>query len=283
MSALVRLLRPGQWVKNGFVLAPLIFSRSFLNSGDTLRALAAFALFCGAASAGYVINDIVDRESDRRHPLKSKRRPIAAGEISVRSALIGVAIAVPLLIALSVMLSLPFALAIAAYLLLSTTYSLYLKRLPIIDLFAIAVGFVLRVWSGAVAIPVRLSEWMFVTTLSLALFLAATKRRQELMSSSIGSDFRIVLEHYTVRLMESYADMAAVATFVFYGLYIVDVRPQLVVTVPLVLFGMFRYRYVMELSHADESPTDRLVRDPQLLVCIALWTLLSMFLLVQVR
>jgi 4-hydroxybenzoate polyprenyltransferase len=276
---LVRLFRPQQWVKNGFVLAPLLFSRSFLIAGDTLRAVAAAAIFCGAASAGYIVNDILDRESDRRHPLKSKRRPIASGEVSVRTAAIIAGLLIPLLLVAAFVLSPPFAGAVAAYLALSVAYSARLKRIPIIDLFTIAVGFVLRVWGGAVVIPVALSVWMFVTTLSLALFLAATKRRQELLSSNIGTDFRLVLEHYTVRLMESYADMAAVATFVFYGLYIVSVRPQLAMTLPLVLFGMFRYRYVMEISHADESPTDRLVRDPQMLACVLVWAGLSAWLL----
>ena len=278
---LLRLLRPQQWLKNGFVLAPLLFSRSFLIADDSLRALAATAIFCAAASAGYVVNDILDRESDRRHPLKSLHRPIASGEISVRTAIAIAAALIALLLGAACVLSLAFAGAVAAYLVLSIAYSIRLKAIPIVDLFTIAVGFVLRVEGGAVVIPVALSVWMFVTTLSLALFLAATKRRQELLSADIGTDFRLVLEHYNVRLMESYADMAAVATFVFYGLYIVSVRPQLAATLPLVLYGMFRYRYLMELSAPDETPTDRLTRDPQILVCVLAWAVMSGYLLAR--
>jgi len=273
----IRLLRPGQWLKNGFVIAPLIFSRSFVVEGAVLRSLAAFAIFCAAASAGYIVNDIVDRESDRAHPRK-RLRPIASGEISVRAAITIVSILVPLLLAAAFFVSLKFLLAVALYLVLTTAYSLTLKSMPIIDLFAIACGFVLRVWGGAVAINVVLSVWMFITTLSLALYLAATKRRQELLSTAAASEFRSVLQHYTVALMDYYSEIAVVATFVFYGLYIATVRPQLAASVPVVLFGVFRYRYLMELSH-DESPTDRLVRDPQMIVCALLWAAIAVVVL----
>jgi 4-hydroxybenzoate polyprenyltransferase len=137
---------------------------------------------------------------------------------------------------------------------------------------------VLRVWGGAVAIDVVLSVWMFITTLSLALYLAATKRRQELLTMTAAGEFRAVLQHYTVALMDYYSGIAVVATFVFYGLYIVTVRPQLAATVPVVLFGVFRYRYLLEINH-DESPTDRLVRDPQMIVCALLWAAIAVLVL----
>lgn len=274
--AAIRLLRPAQWLKNGFVLGPLIFSRSFLSPSAVVHSLAAFVIFCGAASATYIINDIFDRESDRAHPTKRIRRPIASGEISVRAAVMIVAIAIPILLAAAFLISPMFLLAIALYLGLTTAYSIRLKTMPIIDLFAVASGFVLRVWGGAVAIDVVLSVWMFITTLSLALYLAATKRRQELLTAPAES--RAVLQHYTVALMDYYSEIAVVATFVFYGLYIVTVRPQLAATVPVVLFGVFRYRYLMEIGR-DESPTDRLVRDPQMIVSALLWTAISVIVL----
>ena len=170
-----------------------------------------------------------------------------------------------------------FLLAVALYLGLTTFYSIRLKSIPIVDLFAIASGFVLRVWGGAVAIDVVLSVWMFITTLSLALYLASTKRRQELLTPA-AAEFRSVLQHYSVTLMDYYSEMAVVATFVFYGLYIATVRPQLAATVPVVLFGVFRYRYLMEISH-NESPTDRLIRDPQIIVCALLWAAISVVVL----
>ncbi len=279
--AAIRLLRPSQWLKNGFVIAPLIFSRSFLAEGAVVRALAALAIFCGAASAGYIINDIIDRESDRAHPLK-RVRPIASGEISVRAAWTIVAIAIPLLLLAAFFIAPRFLLAVALYLGLTTAYSVRLKSMPIVDLFAIACGFVLRVWGGAVAINVVLSVWMFITTLSLALYLAATKRRQELLTTTSAAEFRAVLQHYSVALMDYYSEIAIVATFVFYGLYIATVRPQLAATVPIVLFAVFRYRYLMELTSAEgsaESPTDRLVRDPQMILCGLLWAGISVLVL----
>jgi 4-hydroxybenzoate polyprenyltransferase len=279
--AAIRLLRPSQWLKNGFVIAPLIFSRSFLAEGAVMRAMAALAIFCGAASAGYIINDIIDRESDRAHPLK-RVRPIASGEISVSLAWTIVAMAIPLLLLVSFFIAPKFLLAVALYLGLTTAYSVRLKSMPIVDLFAIACGFVLRVWGGAVAINVVLSVWMFITTLSLALYLAATKRRQELLTTTSAAEFRAVLQHYSVALMDYYSEIAIVATFVFYGLYIATVRPQLAATVPVVLFAVFRYRYLMELTSVEgiaESPTDRLVRDPQMLLCGLLWAAISVLVL----
>jgi len=276
--AIIRLLRPAQWLKNGFVLGPLIFSRSFLSPSAVLHSLAAFAIFCGAASAGYIINDVFDRESDRLHPVKRIRRPIASGEIAVRNAVIIVAIAIPLLLIASFALSPKFLLVVALYLGLTTAYSVHLKNMPIIDLFVIASGFVLRVWGGAVAINVVLSVWMFITALSLALYLAATKRRQELLTTTAAAEFRSVLQHYSVALMDYYSEIAVVATFVFYGLYIATVRPQLAASVPVVLFGVFRYRFLIGLSH-DESPTDRLVRDPQMIICALLWAAISVVVL----
>ena len=279
VPAFVRLLRPEQWVKNSFVLAPLIFSRSFVNTLAVQRATAAALIFCLASSVGYIVNDILDRESDRLHPRKRVRRPIASGEISVNVALVIALLLAIVVIAGAVAMSLKFAGAIALYMAVSISYSAWLKNLPILDLFAVAIGFVLRVWSGAIAISVELSVWMFITTLTLALYLAATKRRQELLSSTESADFRAVLQHYSVKLMDYYCEVAAVGTFVFYSLYIATVRPQLAVTVPVVLFGLFRYRYVMEIAEPHESPTDRLVRDPQILLCAAVWTIISVVVL----
>jgi 4-hydroxybenzoate polyprenyltransferase len=277
MVSVIRLLRPAQWLKNGFVLGPLIFSRSFLSASAVIHSLTAFAIFCAAASATYIINDLFDRESDRAHPVK-RLRPIASGEISTRAAVTIVTILIPVVLVAAFFVSPKFLLAVTLYLVLTTFYSIRLKTMPIVDLFAIACGFVLRVWGGAVAIDVVLSVWMFITTLSLALYLASTKRRQELLMPSAGTESRAVLQHYSVALMDYYSEISVVATFVFYGLYIATVRPQLAATVPVVLFGVFRYRYLIEISH-DESPTDRLVRDPQIILCALLWAAISVVVL----
>ena len=266
--ALLKLVRPKQWVKNGFVLAPLIFSGAFVELQAVLNACFAMLLFCIASSATYVLNDMRDVERDRRHPGKCKSRPLASGAISMASAR-------ALLVALYLLLLLGWYVApgvvtiIAAYIALNIAYTFVLKSQPVIDIFVIAIGFVLRVYAGAVALSVDVSSWMFVTTLCLALYLAAVKRRQELSRS--GSEGRKVLERYSVSLIDRYAEMSATGALVFYSLFVMSSRTELVITVPLVLFGLFRYWYVVEQLDGGESPTDALLADWQLLLTVVLW------------
>ncbi len=265
---LIKLLRPSQWVKNIFVLAPLIFSGEFLHLESIKTSLLAFVLFCIASSATYIVNDLHDIERDRRHPTKSKTRPLAAGKVTVSMALGLLVFLLALLVAGGFLA--PRVLAvIAVYLLLNVAYSFVLKHQPVIDIFTIALGFVLRVYAGAMALAVPLSSWMFVTTLCLALYLAAVKRKQELAQS--GIDGREVLKKYSIPLVERYAEMSATGALVFYGLFVMSAKPRLVITVPLVLFGLFRYWYVVEELDGGESPTDALLNDWQLLLTVVLW------------
>ena len=268
LRGLIALMRPKQWVKNGFVLAPLFFSGVFLNPGAVSQALLATLLFCLASSATYIVNDIHDIERDRCHPKKSKTRPLAAGIVSVPTALVLLGALYAALI-FGWFLAPNVVLVIAAYLALNIAYTFVLKHQPVVDIFTIAIGFVLRVYAGAMALAVPVSAWMFVTTLCLALYLAAVKRRQELSQS--GSDGRKVLEKYSVALVDRYAEMSATGALVFYSMFVMSTRPQLVITVPLVLFGLFRYWYVVEELDGGESPTDALLADWQLLVTVALW------------
>jgi len=196
---LLRLMRPRQWIKNSFVLAPLVFARAFTDPGQVADAAIAFALFCVASSASYVLNDIVDVERDRLHPTKRHSRPIAAGTVSIGAA-VGLFAACYAVLIVGWFWSVNTMLAIFAYLALNVAYSFWLKHQPVLDLFSIAVGFVLRVYAGALALAVPLSSWMAVTTLCLALYLAAIKRRQELASN--GSDSRAVLALYTPALID---------------------------------------------------------------------------------
>ena len=267
LRGLVALMRPKQWVKNGFVLAPLFFSGAFLDLTAVSRALLATLLFCIGSSATYVVNDLHDIERDRRHPRK-KARPLACGLVSARAAVI-------LLGSLYAALVLGWFAApnvvsvIAAYMLLNVAYTFVLKHQPVVDIFTIAIGFVLRVYAGAMALAVPVSAWMFVTTLCLALYMAAVKRRQELGQSGTGG--RKVLERYSVSLVDRYAEMAATCALVFYSMFVMSAKPQLVITVPLVLFGLFRYWYVVEELDGGESPTDALFADWQLLLTVVLW------------
>ncbi|TMO83720.1 decaprenyl-phosphate phosphoribosyltransferase [Pseudoalteromonas spongiae] len=272
--AILRLMRPKQWIKNSFVLAPLIFSGVFNEQASFMNAIIAFLLFCVASSATYVLNDYQDIENDRKHPIKSKKRPLASGEVTKVQAKV-------LMILLYSSLAVSFVffpkilLAISAYLLLNIAYSFYLKHQPVLDIFTIASGFVLRVFAGAVAISVPLSSWMFITTLSLALYLAAIKRRQELAKS--GNQARKVLKHYTVELVDKYAEMSATCAILFYSLFVISDRPQLVFTIPFVLFGLYRYWFVVESEGEGESPTDALFSDKQLQLTIAGWVLACIY------
>ncbi|MDR2508055.1 MAG: decaprenyl-phosphate phosphoribosyltransferase [Candidatus Accumulibacter sp.] len=265
---LVRLMRPKQWLKNAFVLAPLMFTSAFLDA-DSLRAAALAALlFCLASSSVYIVNDIRDIEHDRRHSGKSATRPLASGAISIRAAILLLCVLYAALAAGCFFIPSVIT-AIAAYLFLNLAYSFVLKSLPVFDIFCIAAGFVLRVLAGADALGVPLSPWMFITSLCLALYLAAVKRRQELARS--GADGRKVLERYSIELIDRYAEMSATGALVFYSLFVVSARPQLAITVPLVLFGLFRYWYVVDALDGGESPTEALISDKVLFLTVLLW------------
>lgn len=268
MLGLIKLMRPKQWVKNGFVLAPLVFSGAFLDVSAVSYALLAVLLFCVASTAAYIINDLHDIERDRRHPKKSKTRPLAAGVVSVPAALILLVVLYCVLV-WGWFLAPKVVMVITAYLVLNLAYTFVLKHQPVVDIFSIAIGFVLRVYAGAMALGVPVSSWMFITTLCLALYLAAVKRRQELSQS--GTEGRKVLEKYSVSLVDRYAEMSATGALLFYSMFVMSAKPELAITVPLVLFGLFRYWFVVEALDGGESPTDALLADWQLLLTVVLW------------
>ncbi len=269
----LRLIRPRQWIKNAFVLAPLIFSGSFAREAAIARSLAAALLFCVASSAVYVLNDMIDLGSDRLHPVKSRTRPLAAGTFGLGAAR-GLLAALLLVLAGGLWWRPPTAAVIVGYLALNLAYSLWLKRVPVVDLFCVAGGFVLRVFAGAVAIEVPLSTWMLITTLCLALYLAAIKRREELGEQ--GAAARTVLRSYSVALLDRYAVISSVGAIIFYSLFVLEVRPGLAMTIPLVLFGLFRYWYIVEDRNA-ESPTDVLWRDVPLGLTVVAWAAMSAY------
>lgn len=264
----IKLIRVKQWVKNGFVLAPLLFTGKFTDAMAVRDTVIAFILFCLASSATYIVNDLRDIDRDRLHPQKAKSRPLAAGSISKSFALcilagIYAALLLGFISAPKVMV------VILGYLGLNLAYTFVLKHQPVIDIFTIALGFVLRVLAGAVALNAPVSGWMFVTTLCLALYLAAIKRGQEL--SQNGIEGREVLIKYTKSLTDKYAEMSATCALVFYSMFVMASRQELIITVPLVLFGLFRYWYVVEVLDGGESPTDALLSDKLLLLTVVLW------------
>lgn len=266
----VRLVRPLQWIKNFFVFAPLLFSGRLLLVGSIRDALTAFLAFCAVSSAVYVFNDLNDAERDRQHPVK-RLRPIASGAVSSAAAIVLATGFLGIAISISVLTIPKLLLVLAAYVLLNVAYTLRLKHQPVLDIFCIAAGFVLRVVAGTVVLDVPLSSWMFVTTLCLALYLASLKRRQELVNARPDQESRAVLRYYSISLVDRYAEMSAVGALLFYSLFVLNDSSRLVATIPIVLFGLFRYWFIVESKGEGESPTDALARDPLLIATIVIW------------
>ncbi|MTD28776.1 decaprenyl-phosphate phosphoribosyltransferase [Erwinia sorbitola] len=265
---LVNLIRPKQWIKNLFVMAPLVFSSSFMNVKSITLSVIAMGIFCLASSAVYVLNDINDIEKDRSHPKKRLKRPLASGWVSKKQAWM-LLVVLYLIIIASLVCYPQIAPVILGYLALNIAYSYKLKHVPVVDIFCIAIGFVLRTMAGAMILGVELSQWMFITTLCLALYLASIKRQQELLKS--GSESRDVLEKYSVQLVSRYSEISATGALVFYSLYVISEHPGLTVTIPLVLFGLFRYWYNVDSLEGGESPTDSLLSDFPLMLTILAW------------
>lgn len=268
MGAIFALLRPREWTKNIFVLAPLVFAGAFSHDTALYHAGLAFLLFCVAASAVYIVNDIHDIDEDRAHPLKRRKRPLAAGELSPRAALV-LLVGMYGLLAVGYWLMPRAGMIVIGYVLLNIAHTYLLKLQPVIDIFSIAIGFMLRVYAGAEAIVVPVSSWMFVTTLCLALYLASIKRRQEL--NWAGGTGRAVLQHYTAPLLDRFAQTAATGALIFYSLFVMSTRPELVASIPFVLFGLFRYQWLVEVRELGESPADTLLGDWQLMLTVLFW------------
>jgi len=280
----LRALRPKQWIKNGFVFAALIFAGKVGSVVSIGRTLAAFALFCALSSGMYLINDLADRQADRLHPLK-RNRPIAAGRVSARLAA-GLAVAT-LAIALVVSFSLAwkFGLIALAYVLLTSAYTWWLKHLVLIDVFALAGGFVLRAAGGAVVIGVGISPWLYLCTVLLSLFLGFGKRRHELLLLEAGAGVhRRNLEEYTAPLLDDLINIVAGATIIAYALYtfFATAVPQnhaMMITIPFVLYGIFRYLLLVHRTDMSGAPEEAVWRDRPLLGALVVWTFSSVAIL----
>ena len=276
ISAFSRLLRVTHWTKNLFVFLPLIYSGQFHQLDRIYMSLATFAIFSIAASLVYIFNDIIDLEADRGHPVKSVQRPLAAGDISFRQA---VSVAVVLaIILISSLTQLPaIAHIIGIYLVLNVAYTLWVKHLPVWDLFTLASFYILRIYAGGEALQVQISAWMFVTVFSLSLFLASIKRRQELLVQ--GTAARSVLRYYSPNLMTRYAEISMTGTIVFYSLFVLTEKADLVPTIPLVLLGLFRYWFQVDQHNMGESPIAALLQDRQMIFIVIVWAAATVFLL----
>lgn len=274
-------MRPHQWVKNLFVLTPVVFAGQLFELPAALRAFAAFGAFCAAASAIYLVNDIRDREEDRRHPLK-RRRPIASGALSVSSASVAALILVAVAGTVAWSLGEPFALVLGLYLISNVAYTAGLKRVVILDVLLVAVGFLLRVEAGGVVVGVEVSSWLLLCTLFLALFLVVSKRRHEVqLMAEDASSQRQVLQDYSPAFLDQMIAVATGATLVSYALYAADAATVarfgsrgLLATIPLVVYGIFRYLWLVYHRHDDRAPTEALLTDRPFLINLACWAAL---------
>jgi 4-hydroxybenzoate polyprenyltransferase len=275
---LLQSLRPAQWAKNVFVLAPLVFGGLLLDRQVTLRAVLALIAFCCASSAVYLVNDLRDREEDRQHPLK-RLRPLAAGTLGVSAAVAAVAVLVGIAGALAVWLGRPFGIVLGAYLILNVFYTFWFKHMVILDVMSIAMSFVLRVEAGSQATGIEVSRWLFLCTTFLALFLAFSKRRHEItLLAQRASGQRPVLDHYSPAFLDQMINVVTASSVVSYALYAVAPETvqkyhtqDLVFTIPLVLYGIFRYLYLMYQRPGERNPTEAILRDMPFLINIVLW------------
>lgn len=278
---LFQALRPKQWIKNGFILIPLLFARKVFDYPSLLESLAAVAVFCLLASAIYLINDLFDIEADRRHLLK-KRRPLAAGLISPRLAKTSAAVLLFSALLLGVYVGLGFFLILIIYLTVQMLYNYRLKEVVILDVFCVSAGFFLRVLAGAVAIQVVISHWLVVCTILLSMFLALAKRRHELvfMGLSEAENHRSVLSKYSSYLLDQMVAVITAGALLSYMLYCVSSETiekfgtdKLIYTFPFVLYGIFRYLYLIHKKDQGGSPEKVLLSDRPLLLDVILWVL----------
>jgi 4-hydroxybenzoate polyprenyltransferase len=279
VSAILKTMRPKQWVKNIVIFAALIFDRQLTKVTSLLPTLAGFFLFCFITGAVYIINDLADLEADRKHP-KKRFRPLAAGVLPVRDAQAAAIILLLLAFPLAYWLSREFAAVAAVYFLLNLAYSKWLKHIPLIDVLSIAAGFVLRVIAGVVLIEVeRFSPWLYVVTTLGALYLGFGKRRAELaLLAGDANAHRRVLNGYTLPFLDQLITIVSSTTIIAYSLYTFSApnlpsNHTMMLTIPFVIYGIFRYLYLVQVEHKGGAPEDLAFTDHPLQLVILLWGL----------
>jgi 4-hydroxybenzoate polyprenyltransferase len=277
LKALLKTMRPRQWTKNAFLFAALVFDGKLFHLTDFLRTLAGFGLFCLISSAIYIFNDLVDVESDRQHPVK-KNRPIASGKLPVSVAMVAGIVLVLFTLITGYLLAWQFALTLLVYFVMMLAYSKWLKRVLILDVLVLAAGFVLRVHSGTTPIVVeRFSPWLYVLMTLLALYLGFGKRRAELaLLAKAASEHRQVFDGYTIPLLDQFITIVSGTTIVAYSLY-TFFRPAapetLMLTIPFVVYAIFRYLYLVQVKQIGGEPEEILLSDRPLQLSILLWGL----------
>jgi 4-hydroxybenzoate polyprenyltransferase len=283
---LLRLMRPHQWVKNAFVFVGLLFGHSWHDPLLVTQAVTAFVAFCLMSSAVYTINDIVDLEQDKNHPKKCKR-PLASGSVSVQSAIFLASLLVVLGLLLAYHVSQIVLMILIGYALMNIAYSLRLKHVVILDVFIIATGFMLRILAGTLGIGIPPSQWLLLCGLMVTLFLGFTKRRAEIIAlTEDKASHRKVLEHYSPVLLDKMIGVTAAGLIMSYSLYTMNpdtIRihntANLIYTVPFVMYGVFRYIYLLHHQSRGGDPSHDLVRDPHLFIVVGAWLLATILLI----
>ena len=285
LKAIIREMRPRQWAKNVFIFAALVFDEQLTQKEPLLRTIAGFILLCLISSAVYIMNDIADVESDRQHPTK-RNRPIAAGQLSVPLALVLAVAMAAFALAAGFLLEPGFGWIITLYFVINLLYSLWLKHKPIIDVMIIAAGFVLRVAAGVVLIEVtRFSPWLYVCTTLLALIIGFGKRRAEIILLSDGANaHRKVLDGYSIGFLDQLIVVVSATTIMAYSLYTFSAlnlpsNHLMMLTIPFVVYGVFRYLYLIHVEDAGGAPEELILSDRPLLATLVLWGLLAVVIL----
>jgi len=283
---LIKLIRPTQWLKNGIIVLALIFAGELTHIGKTEISEIAIIIFCLLSSAVYTFNDLIDKERDRQHPLK-KSRPIASGRISIGLALVIIILFAGCGLAGAWFVNLYFFYSALAFLGLNTLYTLWMKDVVILDVMAIAISFVIRAYAGAFAIEVPASTWMLINTLLLAMFLGLGKRRHELVLLEKGADtHRKTLSMYSAQLLDQFIAVITSAIIVIYMLYSFSTEvmtkletTKLYITIPFVVYGVFRYLYLIYREDRGGSPTHVFISDKPILITVFLWLITASLIL----
>lgn len=276
-----KLFRVSQWIKNSFVFVPVLFSLHLFDYDFIINSIAAFIIYCFASSIVYAINDVKDAEADRSHPVK-KNRPVASGKISDFNAIIAAGVLFGLIVFPLFLMDKYFILTVAVFFVLNIFYTFSFKHIVLLDVFSIAMGFMLRVIGGAFAINVEISNWLILTTMFISLFLAIMKRRSELELhlNEEGKTTRKVLESYSVNYTEHMATITAAGVIIFYALYTVSERTvqifgtdDLLFTTPFVVFGIFRYMFLAYQNHKGENAAEAMITDIPMMLNLFLYIL----------
>lgn len=287
IAQFIKLIRIPQWIKNLFVLVPLVFSLNLFQRDYFFLALLGFITFCFTTSIVYIINDIIDAETDRTHPTK-KNRPIASGKISPLQGVLFAILLLVIVIIFCLRLKPDFIVLMVLYFLINLLYSLKLKHVVLLDIFSIAAGFLIRVLAGAVIISVAVSSWLILTTMFISLFLAVMKRHSELVlvSEDSTSTTRKVLAYYSINFTDQIATVAAAGVIICYALYTLAERTilvfkteSLIYTTPFVVFGIFRYMFLVYMNKEGENTTQILLTDVPMISTGVLYVLTTLMII----